>query len=406
MSFIRTQLLIALVGLLSTCTHQCQGQDSFVKVAGVEEDVESSDFRVTSGIRFGFSGTEYFYEFSLVDENGFAYDTWTLANNGQVVQHAGLSNAQIDEMHSIRSATKKELVANFAKGVPSSETKAEMEQVFRDAETKMRKLMDDEQLVRFDHARHQLHLQRVGLENFLASRAIRDQLGLSDKDVATLAASTSELETNSKRIKREVYQSANQEIIEQLTTKQRAKYHETIAKDQQNSYLSQRLFKRNSPNKKFREMPAPDFLRLLARSKATRDQIELTPGQLDEIKSLRSKRDATDEEIDTEKSDGEIKRILSKDQYRDLVSLTIKNEAARWGTVNALCGGTLGRSLTLSKEESQRLFEFGSKIHDSLQERLRQATLEVWKESLAGASRETQAKVMALLGEPLNLEQQ
>ena len=46
------------------------------------------------------------------------------------------------------------------------------------------------------------------------------------------------------------------------------------------------------------------------------------------------------------------------------------------------------------------------KIHDNLQERLRQATLDIWQESLAGASRETQAKVMALLGEPLNLEQQ
>ena len=52
------------------------------------------------------------------------------------------------------------------------------------------------------------------------------------------------------------------------------------------------------------------------------------------------------------------------------------------------------------------MFEIGSEIHDSLQERLRQATLELWKESLAGTSRETQAKVMTLIGEPLNLKQQ
>lgn len=401
--FARIQLWIVLILCSMCCGQNLLHSQGFKVVAGEEHD---GDFQVSTGVSIGLSGAKYTYGFSLVDENGFAYDTWSLLRNQQVVDHARLSDAQIESMGLIRQETEKKLIADFSKGFSSDEAKAEFEQIFLDAEVEMRSVMEEDQRARLEQAKHQLNLKQVGLAKFLAAPAMREPLGLKDSEIESLANSAAELETKSKRILQDVFRELNLQLIEELTKSQSASFDEFLGEGGKDEYLKQRLFSDNSPPKKIRKIPAPDFLRLIARSKKTREEIEVTTAQLDDIMALKSKRDAEPDKTKQRDIGNEIRKILSKQQYRKLDALTIQKEANRRGTVAALCGGSLGRYLDLSETEAQRLFEFGLKINQGLPARMRQATLKVWQETLGDISPAARDKVIEMMGEPVDFEKE
>jgi hypothetical protein len=388
-----------LLGLLCFSPNAIHGQGGTGFRIGEEVD---GDFQVSTGISIGLTGAKYFYEFSLVDENGFAYDTWSLVGKQQVVEHAELSTAQVEAMGLIRSATQKELIAGLPKHFSSDESKAEFEQIFRDAENQMRDVLNADQQVHFDQAKNQLNIQKVGFAKFLAARAMRETIGLKEAEVESLATSATEIEAKSKKLVQDVFRELNLQLIEQLSEKQSASFDEWLSEDGKDQYLNQRLFPDNSPRKKVRKIPTTDFLRLLIRSKKTREEIELTEAQLDEIRALKARRDAESDKGEEQKN--EIKQVLNENQYRKLMALTVQKEAARWGTVNAICGGTLRDLLHLSDEDSQRLFESGLKINDGLQVRIQKSKLDLWKDSLREISPASQQKIMTLIGKPIFFE--
>ena len=183
----RTSLWVAvLLGFLNVSSISIYGQGGTGLRIGDKGDRGDSDFRVSTGLAISFTGTEYSYEFSLADENGFAYDVWSLVSNPQVVEHAGLKREQVGKMSLIHAAAKTELLAEIAKRFSSDESKSDLERIFREAENEMRAVMDGDQLSRFEQAKNQLHIERVGLAKFLAARALRGELDLNEVDAESL----------------------------------------------------------------------------------------------------------------------------------------------------------------------------------------------------------------------------
>ena len=120
------------------------------------------------------------------------------------------------------------------------------------------------------------------------------------------------------------------------------------------------------------------------------------------IEQLSEKQTASfDECLSKDGKDDYLKQRLFPDNS---TALTIQNEASRRGTVAALCGGSLGRFLELSDEDSQRLFEIGVELNDGLPERIQQAKLSLWKDSLTSLSPASQEKIMKMIGKPMVFE--
>ena len=213
--------ILVVLGLLCISPNSIHGQGGTGIRIGEKGD---SDFQISTGMGISFTGTEYFYEFSLADENGFAYDVWSLVSNPQVVEHAGLTTDQVGKMARIREATRKELLAGIAKGFSSDESKAELEQVFRDAENELRNVMDADQLVRFEQAKNQLNIEKVGFAKFVAARAMRETLGLNEAEAESLTTAAAEIEAKSKKLRQDIFREFNLQLIQQLSEQQSASF--------------------------------------------------------------------------------------------------------------------------------------------------------------------------------------
>jgi hypothetical protein len=304
----------------------------------------------------------------------------------------------------IQKDTEKKLIAGLPKGFSSDESKTEFEQIFRDAEIEMREIMAADQQLRFDQAKHQLNLEQVGFAKFLAAPAMRETLGVGDSEIESLNSSTAKTEAKAKRITDNVFRELNLQLMEELSDKQSANFDKCMSEEEKNEFLNRRLFPDNSPAKTIRKIPAPDFIRLLIRSKKTRVAIELTNAQLNDIKALKERRDTKPEKGEQQEIEKDIKQILTQEQHRKLTVLTIQKEASRRGTVAALCGGLLGSCLELSETDAERLFECGRKINDGLPARIQQAKLELWQETLGDISPAAREKVISMMGAPIDFE--
>ena len=205
----------------------------------------------------------------------------------------------------------------------------------------------------------------------------------------------------SKQLRQDIFREFNLQLIEQLSDGQSARLEELLGEDEQDEYLRQRLFQEDSPKKKIRKMPAPDFPRLLVSSKKTRTEIELTEAQLEDIKALRLELAGEPSENKQQKIEDGIKQILRAEQCKKLIRLTILKESARWGTVATLCGGSLGRFLELAEDDAIRLLETGVELNDGLLERIQQSKLDLWKDLVHALPPASQEKIMNLIGKPM-----
>ncbi len=385
---------------MGICPVLVDGQENGVDIKVGEKS--DSHFQVSSGISVSFTGPQYFYEFNLVDENGFAYDTWSLVRSPEFVKQVGLTEQQVHEMSVIREANKKELIAEMSKGWSTEESKARIEQRFRAAELEIQSVIQPEQLELFQNAKNQKNIAQVGFAEFLSSDAIRTEIGLAQEDVDSLASTTDEIKLRINENAERALREANLELLAHLSAQQQAEFEELVVEKERVSLLGIRLFSADASKSRIRKAVRPDFLRLLVRSKKTREKIDLGESQFEEIKQLKSKRDAEPDEGEKGTLEGEIKTILDSDQYRALLTLTIEKEARRGGTVNALCGGSLGRCLGLSDEENQRLFDVGKEINDVLVERLLDSKRNAWQAAICELPKSKQDEIMKMIGRPMD----
>lgn len=386
-------VLIGCFFLSSTLVH---GQ--VVKVSGIERD---SDLEISTGINIGPTGANFFSQIQLVDEHEFEYDVWSIARNSEVVAHVGLTSDQVASMRSIRERIRKQVTDVTFSGGLSDEAREEFHAKFLEADAEMRSLMDADQLGRFKEASRQLKLEKLGLGNFLASESANHSLDLSKSQIDKIKSISSELTSREKEAPINLFRESNLELLECLAGFDRERVESLLDESAQKSFVDIRLFNSKAPRSKPKPLNSPDYLRTIIRSVSIRRQLKISESQLEEIKELKSKRNAETDQSLKQSLAAELDKILTADQTRLLSVASFQKEAQRLGTVRAICAGTLARELELSDRETERLFELGVELQQELIVKMRDAKANRWQAAMSTLDSDVRDRVIKLLGRPM-----
>ncbi|MFT5299865.1 MAG: hypothetical protein ACI87E_001923 [Mariniblastus sp.] len=382
-------VLIGCFFLSSTLVH---GQ--VIKAIGIERD---SDLEISTGINIGPAGANFFTQIQLVDEHEFEYDVWSIVRNSEVVAHAGLTSDQVASMRSIRERIRKQVTDVTFSGGLSDEAREEFQAKFLEADAEMQSLMDADQLTRFNEARRQLKIEKVGLEQFLTS----ESLDLTDLEIDGVRKIASEIATREKDNPVNLFRDFNLKLLECLADEDRERVASLLDESAQQSFVNVRLFNSKAPRSKPKPLTSPDYLRTIIRSVSIRRELKISESQLEEIKELKAKRDAETDPSLKQSITAELDKILTAEQTRLLSAASIQNEAQRFGTIKAVCAGTLARELELSERETERLFEIGVELQQELIEKMRDKKANRWHEAMSTLDSNLQDKVIKLLGTPM-----
>ena len=349
----------------------------------------NDNVRIESGVAINFDGIRTYFVVSLVDENGFRYDTWSSLRIPSIRNAAEITDEQMVEMQSGYGAILQK-VSNLSLFLENEGNSAELKQAFRDLESEARNVMSPEQISQFDQARHFHALKEIGLAKYLSSSHFDSNI--SPADQAKLESIESNYQASIKAKTSSAIEQANQLLIKELNKTQIESFEKLLG-DQKDEWMKLPLFQSQPRNSKPKpkKLARPDFVRKIALSTTIRKSLELTTEQFDEIKELKEETSGSREDERAER-ERQIREILTDKQLQKINSITILKEATRVGTVNALSQGWASHLLELSAEESDQIFKKGVNVDQGLQTELANVETVTLRESLNELSRESRDK--------------
>ena len=377
-------------------------QTSFAIQDAVTETSESH-FEVSTGLALTLNGFTTHSTAQLVDENGFEYDTWSLLREPSIVDAAGMSEEQVEDMMRIKTEFKKGMIRRLATSNDSDVEKAKIEQEFRLAESQARELMTPDQLTRFEHAKTQHAVTHYGLGKYLAAHGRNIGIELDESELASISTRATTFKADlADRLSKAIH-NANVRLLEQLSTEDRQLLEELLGEEAHSEWRSSVLFPgvKGGVRPKAKKFAKPDFLRSLVLSVNDRKALKVTDEQLAQLKELKAERATADSEEAKAEISRRVQQILTEEQLEQLKRVVVLRETKRSGTVNALCRGLLSREFEFSEDESRTLFETGVEINNSMFDEMRDIKKEVLSDSLSDLNPAMREKIESLLGESM-----
>ncbi len=349
---------------------------------------QHNDFHIQRTASLGFQGIKTSIRYRLVDELGLEYDVISLLNKSEVAESVEIDADQFAELRSAAYVTEQAISKEFA-AIITEENHDKIEAAFRDLQTDLYSMLDDEQIEKIHQARDRLGIETHGLKKYLSTSRAREQMGLSETQVNSIAliseSGKSKLLTTIKDLTRQ----ANEAIVEQIESPHREQFESLLDSKSTAAFMATSLYKSKKSLKAKRPRNYATLVGLI-RNNSVRDQIEMEPSQYDTLKLV--KRHARTIE------DSEIKAALDEnlrpDQLKQLLQLAATSQLKEYGTVHSLCFGIIANDIGLTEEKANKLFEIGKEIEAELSADIRSAKEEFLRQSLGSLEGDQVEKII------------
>ncbi len=360
--FVALPVLVSAI-FVFTSAARCQSGDTDAPPPTSPE----TDFRITVGVSLSLSGVDYSYSLGLASDNGFQYDTWSvLQASPAMADQIGMDPSQQEAMQELYQKTIKDLTSRIPGAAVSDSRREEMEHQFHVLDRQLFNMLTPGQQTAFDQARTALEVKSVGFEKFITSSRTMSALGIDSQLSDRLAESFRDAGKKIELLQADILRDANQQLVNRLDTRQKQNLDRHLDDAAMSRILSAPLFAGTSA-REFRTLKSSCLEDVLADDRSLHKKLGLSKSQTDQL--LAAAKDGRGESGDRV----DLKALLEPGQYSQLVALTARNEAGRYGTVAAFSGGCLATEAGLSEKEARDLFEAGCEIAETADRRIAEA---------------------------------
>lgn len=381
---VRTVLFIVL-GWMSVQSSTAVGQEM--------PEPKEGDFSITSSVSLGLSGFSTSTQFKLVDELGFEYDVMSLIRDPLVREMTGIDEEQFRDIQADWKTATEPMLSKVLNTVLLDQSKEELKLLFEQAQSDILEQLEPDQARQLDLARHQLGIERFGLTEYLGSKRMSEQLGLSAEQIESLVDAKTDFQSKYQELIRDELVESNTALLQHLEADQRQLLKEQLGSKGSQAFLSTKMFTDSQPSKQ-RIEPPQTAIAGMTRSKANRNHCGIDAEQYEALKMVKRKMRTMSQDAIA----SELPTILDTDQLERLEKLAIEDQVSRLGTVNALCYGILSSPLEIAPDQADELFEAGQQIHREFSQNATTAAATAIQQSLSSLSEEQREQVVELIG--------
>ncbi len=328
-----------------------------------DNEDRKTDFTVSTGLNISLAGAQTFTRFQLTDELGHSYDVMSLLSEPSTREALQLDPATYAKMLKIKLDTKNELTAQVAGALIAEDGKKKLEARFRESEESLLDHMNDDQIAQLELIRVKQGIEQFGLTEYLGSKAMKNEFGLSDMALTSLSDRVVESKSNhANRVKRWLRE-ANLELLNELSDDKRALFDQAIGEKGAAKFIATTLFVKGKSLQKIATTYKRTLLLLLRKSSEVA-KLKLDP----ERKEALAAQLPTLKKMSKAEFKQSLAELLTPDQLRHLHRLGIAYETRRYGTVNALAYGLLSKEIGLGESENRSLYRKGEQLAKELRD--------------------------------------
>jgi len=371
--------IFILIGVYTTSFSLACAQDGQTLAVGIEQN---NEFQVQTSLALSLQGFHQRTTFKLVDENEVPYDVMSLVNSPGVATSIGLSKEQHQQMLETAYDTQQLIEENLA-GIISEDGRAAVEETFRELQTDLYSMMDDDQIDRLHQAQVKLGIEKVGLETYLASSQVRERTGLSETQLASVSNNNLKTKAQLREKTKDLTKQANEAVLEQLDDQQLAKLDEILDPSSLTQLMETDLI---LPKKTLEGKPRRNYATLVGhiRSRSVREDAKIDQAQYESLKLVkRHARKKSESEIQES-----VEEVLTPEQNLHLSKITALEQIESLGTVNSICFGVISDMIGLDEAKANGLFETGKEISSELAADIQIAKEEFLREALGTVDNE------------------
>ncbi len=341
---------------------------SLSQTAGLQAQEPENDphFKILVSQKLGLGGFDTTADFKLYDENGFAYDAMSLLTRDSVKNSLQISDEQSELIYESWLDSKKQMEALAFNAIASSEKRDQVEAIFRESQTTVLSLLDDEQFENLEIAKARLAIEECGIAKYLKTERIRSKLDLTDTQLEAIDETNSVFKNNLAAEIEKLMRESNLALVEELSQSEKQLFMEAHDDEAFERFLDTKLF----PAKKLAELNKPTANEMKNRAaifnacliSKVREEAKIDSGQYKKVRSFRK----TAMDLDAADFKLAIGDILTPKQLDVLSVAVIRKEPAKLGTVNSICHGVLGSVIGIDEQRAESLFAIGKQMQKDL----------------------------------------
>ena len=288
------------------------------------ESVRDSDVVISKSVGLNLSGVISTTDIKLVDELGMEYDTFSLLKSDIIKEEIGLSDEQYVDIYRLHSELVKEVESELTDLMRADKGRKEyFEQRLYEVEDAMTDLLDDTQSVRLSQVKMQAGIARFGMNKFLSMKHVQEHLKLNPEKLDAINLAGTEAESDSAETMKQMFVSANEQLIAELSIEQREQIEGLFGDDILEALLAKPLFSGKNHKSLSDRIVRTSLVQLIRNSQVAKE-LELEADQSQQITELR--RDLFEveqfgpaiEEGPEQRAVGEIQQTFSCETDRSL----------------------------------------------------------------------------------------